>query len=109
MAHGSAVTTQYLAEVFAPRGTREQLEADSWRVRRVAEELTGSGEPVRYLHSFLLPREEIALYFLEAAHCTGVADALYAAGLEAERITSTIAASGSRPCAVAIGKPRGDE
>ena len=90
MAHESVSTTQYLAEIFAPRCTRDRLRAESLRVRAAAEALADSGEPVRYLHSLLVPGEEIAFHFFEAEQPEAVAHALHGAGLEAERISLAI-------------------
>ena len=91
MAQASA--TQYLAEIFAPLETAEQLRADSARLQDAAQLLTEAGEPVRYVRSLLVPCEETAFHLFEAETTGAVEHVLRDAGLEAERISVAIPAN----------------
>ena len=84
----------YLAEVFAPGFTSGRLRAESERIRRVADALAREGEPIKYLHSLLVPNEETAFYFFEAEEPDVVERALNDARLEAERISLAISGLG---------------
>ena len=89
----SPATTQYLAEVFAPEWSEEDLRDTCERVRLAAESAEGSGGRVRYLHSVLVPRDETAFFLFEAQLAGAVEHVLEVVGLEAERISPAIPAA----------------
>jgi acetyl esterase/lipase len=88
------VTALYLAEVYTPRPTAAEEEAQRDRVRAAAEALAADGPHVRYVQVLLVPGEETAFHLFEAEGPAAVEAVLRAAGLEAERISPALAVAG---------------
>ena len=98
-------STQYLAEVFAPQYTTEQLGVESERVREAVQAASRSDEPVRYLRSLLIPGEETAFFFFEALHTETIERVLHAAGVDPDRI-STVIPNAEHDCVSSIDPDR---
>lgn len=86
----SPTTIQYLAEVFAPAWSEEQLRETCARIRQAVDAVNDSRRRIRYLHAVLVPREETAFFLFEAEPPSTIEHVLEAAGLETERISSAI-------------------
>jgi hypothetical protein len=95
--HEAAHRACYLAEIFLPRRDPERLEAEAQRIRAAAEALAESGVRVRYLHWLFVPREETAFHVFDTELPDAIEQVLRDAGLEAERISPAIAATGFTP------------
>ena len=89
---------EFLLESFVPNKDGLVADARTEPVARAAEQMRREGTRVRYLRSILLPRDEMCLYFFEAASAEDVAEAARRAGLPFERVTAAISVGdGSDP------------
>lgn len=98
----------YLVERYLLQMTSEPLATTARRAKQAAEQLSGRGTTVRYLHSTFLPQDEMCLCLFQAGSARAVAEANEAAGLPYERISEAIhltAEDLSRPAAAAAPNP----
>jgi hypothetical protein len=87
----------FLVEHYWPGVTAEQFGAAADRVRTSADQLASDGEPIRYLHSTLVPEDEAAFCVFEAASESLVEEAYRRAGVRFERMVAAVeTVSGSR-------------
>jgi hypothetical protein len=87
----------FLVEHYWPGVTAEQFGDAADRVRASADRLAADGEPIRYLHSTLVPRDEAAFCVFEAASESLVEEAYRRAGVRFERMVAAVeTVSGSR-------------
>ncbi len=75
-----------MAECFWPGVTEQQLADAGARARQAADEINSSGILARYTGSILVPADEIALCFFEAASIDAVSDLNRRAAIPFERI-----------------------
>jgi hypothetical protein len=87
----------FLVEHYWPGVTAEQFGDAAERVQTSADQLAASGEPIRYLHSTLVPEDEAAFCVFEAASESLVEEAYRNAGVRFERMVAAVeTVSGSR-------------
>lgn len=87
----------FLVEHYWPGVTTEQFGDAADRVRTSADRLAADGEPIRYLHSTLVPEDEAAFCVFEAASKSLVEEAYRRAGVHFERMVAAVeAVAGSR-------------
>ena len=79
-----------MAECFWPGVTEQQLADAGARARREADASGSSSAPVRYTGSILVPADEIALCFFEAASIDAVTDLNRRAAIPFERILQIV-------------------
>lgn len=79
-----------MAECFWPGVTEHQLAEAGARARRAADELNSNGVLVRYTGSILVPNDEIALCFFDAASIDAVSDLNRRAEIPFERILQIV-------------------
>jgi hypothetical protein len=82
--------TTYMAECFWPGVTERQVADAGARARRAAVALRSEGALARYLHSILIPSDEIAFCLLEASSLAGATDLGRRAGIPFERILEVV-------------------
>lgn len=75
--------TEYLIELYAPRGSAQGA-------RRLAGAVAASGGGLRYVQTILVPRDETCFCLLEAPSESAVAGVAAAAGVALERIAEAI-------------------
>ena len=80
----------FVIETYLSRARASELEAVTARLRDAIAVLTidraGTESPVRWLHSYFVPEDEVCLHILEAASAEAALEAGSRAGLTAERI-----------------------
>jgi Protein of unknown function (DUF4242) len=87
----------FLVEHYWPGVTAEQFADAADRVRTSADQLAANSEPIRYLHSTLVPEDEAAFCVFEAASESLVEEAYRRAGVRFERVVAAVeTVSGSR-------------
>jgi len=64
--------TEFLGELYVPRGHGVAVEDDEVRVRAAAAELTREGRPVRFLRTIFVPEDETCFYLFEASSAGSV-------------------------------------
>jgi hypothetical protein len=82
--------TPFMAECFWPGVTEQQLADAGARARQAADEINSSGILARYTGSILVPADEIALCFFEAASIDAVSDLNRRAAIPFERILQIV-------------------
>lgn len=82
---------EFLVEAYVPRSDMAGAERGAERARAAAEQLSGAGEPVRYVRSIFVPEDETCFYLFEAVSAGAVRKAAERAALRVERITSAVA------------------
>jgi len=94
---GGKARKTFLVEHYWPGVTAEQFGAAADRVRASADQLASDGEPIRYLHSTLVPEDEAAFCVFEAGSGSLVEEAYRRAGVRFERMVAAVeTVSGSR-------------
>jgi hypothetical protein len=89
MTHDAGWRT-FLVEHYWPDVTADEFGAAADRVRSSADDLTRIGQPVRYLHSTLVPEDAAAFCVLSAASRDLVERVYARAGVTFERIVDAI-------------------
>jgi hypothetical protein len=84
----------YVVESYLSRQRAQHLRETAGVIRRVADELTTAGSPVRYERWEFLATDELCLHFFEAESGETVAQALERAGVVCERIVETVSSRG---------------
>ena len=79
-----------MAECFWPGVTEQQLADAGARARRAADEINSNGVLARYTGSILVPNDEIALCFFDAASIDAVSDLNRRAAIPFERILQIV-------------------
>ena len=82
----------YLIEYYGPSRDAAELNSSSARVRQTVLEMERAGEPVHYVSSTIVPRDESFLCLIEAASESIVAEVYARAGVPFERISAAIRA-----------------
>ena len=85
------VRQAYLIEHYRPGRDVAQLSRSVVRVRETVIQMERAGEPVRYLSSTIVPRDESFLCVIEAASEGVVVEAYARANVPFERISAAIA------------------
>jgi len=80
----------FLVEHYWPGVTPAAFDEAAERVRSSAEALARAGEPIRYLHSTLVPEDESGFCVLEAASQGLVEEAYARAGVRFERVVHAV-------------------
>ena len=80
----------YLVEHYWPGVTEAAFRRSARRVAASADRLARAGEPIRFLHSTLVPDDEAAFCVLTAASPDLVERAYAAAGVAFERLVEAI-------------------
>lgn len=96
---------EFLVELYISRADPSAVERSAVRSRRVAEELTREGTPVRYLRSIFVPADETCFVLYEALSADAVREAARRAALPFERVTETLAVARASD----IHMPGGDQ
>ncbi len=84
---------EFLVELYVSREDGAGVGSRSEIARLAADELTGEGIPVRYLHSIFVPEEETCFFLYEAVSADAVREAAQRAALPFERISEAVAQS----------------
>lgn len=84
----------YLVEHYWPGITEPEFRRSAELVAASTERLAESGEPIRFLHSTLVPEDEAAFCVIEAASADLVEGAYRAAGITYERLVEAIESPG---------------
>jgi hypothetical protein len=95
--------TQFVLEMYASRDDSRALADRIERLRRVAEESTGRGAPVRYVRRVFLPGDETCLLLCEAGSAEAVRAVAERADVPFERIVEAVAEPNAN-----ISSPEGD-
>ena len=85
----------FLVEHYWPGVTAEQFGDAAGRVRTSADRLAANGEPIRYLHSTLVPEDEAAFCVFDAASESLVEEAYRRAGVRFERMVAAVETAGN--------------
>ncbi len=80
----------YLVEHYWPGVTADAFREAVERLRAAAEELALAAEPIRFLHSTLVPEDENAFCVFSASSPTLVGEAYRRAGVAFERIVDAL-------------------
>jgi hypothetical protein len=80
----------FMAECFWPGVTAQNVAAAGERVRRASRSTGGKESFARYLGSILVPTDEIALVFLEAASTAAATELARQAAIPSERILEIV-------------------
>lgn len=94
----SASSTTFLVEHYWPGITADRFEGAAERVRVSAEAMAHEGACVRFLHSTLVPEEEMAFCVFQADAQASVEEAYTRAGVPYERVREAVE--------IAVGPPR---
>jgi hypothetical protein len=81
---------RYLVETYVPQSRAGDARAAAQRARAAARQLSGQGEPVRYVRTTLLPVDETCFHVFDAASEEAVAEACRLAWLGTPRIVRAI-------------------
>jgi hypothetical protein len=84
----------YLVEHYWPGITEPEFRRSAEQVAAGAERLARAGEPIRFLHSTLVPEDEAAFCVLSAASAELVERAYAAAGITYERLVEAVESPG---------------
>lgn len=84
----------YLVEHYWPGITEPEFRRSAEQVAAGAERLARAGEPIRFLHSTLVPEDEAAFCVLSAASADLVERAYEAAGITFERLVEAVESPG---------------
>ena len=79
----------YVVETYLSRAADREPDSTIGRVREVADDLSATGEPVRYVRSIFMPDEEICLLIFEADSVEVVRALTVRAGVDADRVALT--------------------
>jgi hypothetical protein len=82
---------EFLVESYVPRSDAAGAERGAERARWAAEQVSGEGEPVRYLCSIFVPEDETCFYLFESVSEGAVRKTAERAALRFERITKAVA------------------
>jgi hypothetical protein len=85
--------TEFLVEVYLPRGGGDGLELRTAQARTAAEELTGEGTPVTFLHSIFVPEDETCFFLYEAVSADDVREVVRRAALPLEHVAEALTES----------------
>ena len=88
-----------MAECFWPGVTARQLTDAGARARRAADEINSNGVVACYTGSILVPADEIALCFFEAASIDAASDLNRRAAIPFERILQIVRIDDQTPSA----------
>jgi hypothetical protein len=78
----------FLVESYAPAGSRvAELELQA---SQAAEQLSGEGEPVRYVRAIFVPEDETCFFLFEAPSSELAGEASRRASIEFERIVEAV-------------------
>jgi len=88
-----------MAECFWPGVTARQLAGVGARARRAADEINSDGVVARYTGSILVPADEIALCFFDAASIDAASDLSRRAAIPFERILQIVRIDDQTPSA----------
>ncbi len=88
-----------MAECFWPGVTARQLADAGARARRAADEINSDGVVARYTGSILVPADEIALCFFDAASIDAASDLNRRAAIPFERILQIVRIDDQTPSA----------
>jgi Nickel responsive protein SCO4226-like len=77
---------KFLVETYLPRQRGLESQEAAGRARRVAEELTRAGTPVRYLRTLFVAEDETCFHVFEGASADVVAHVSRDAGIDFARI-----------------------
>jgi hypothetical protein len=80
----------YLAESYVARPRAADVPARERRARTAAKQLRRQGIAVRFVHSILVPADEICFYVFEAVSADAVRAACDRAALRFERIVEAV-------------------
>ena len=87
--HGNPRQT-YLAEHYGPGRQVEQLTQSAGLVRAAILEMESAGEPISYLRSTIVPKDQAFLCVIEASSEELVGQAYTRAGVGVDRISAAI-------------------
>jgi hypothetical protein len=93
---GGEAWNTYLGEHYRPGSSAETLRRSAEDLRRTTDELTGQGQPVRYVRSTIVPGDEAFMAMFEAISEALVREAYDRAGVSLERISPAIQPDGRR-------------
>jgi hypothetical protein len=82
--------SRYLAELYLPKTSSDDLRAIAVRARSAAEEMTLEGTPVRYLRALFLGKDETCFHLYEAGSAELVLEASRRAAIPVERVTEAL-------------------
>jgi hypothetical protein len=80
----------YLVETYVPRSRPGEAEAAGRRVESAAASLSGTGIPVRYVRTTLLPDDETCFHLVEAPSADAVREVCRLADLAHGRIVGAV-------------------
>jgi hypothetical protein len=82
--------SRYLAELYLPKTSPDDLREIAVRARAAAEEMTREGTPVRYLRALFLGKDETCFHLYEAGSAELVLAASRRAAIPVERVTEAL-------------------
>jgi hypothetical protein len=82
--------SEFLVEVYVPRGKTAIAPPGAAEVSRTAEELTEDGKNVALVSTVLVPEEETCFFFFQAQSIDAVREAAGRAGLRPERVVEVV-------------------
>ena len=80
----------YLVESYWPGATEPGVIATMRRARQAAEKLTGPGNEIKYVTSYLVSKDEVAFCLFEASSVSVVEEACRQAALPFDRIVAVV-------------------
>jgi hypothetical protein len=78
----------FLVEAYTPAGS--PVGDTELRAARAAEQLSGEGEPVRYVRAIFVPEDETCFFLFEAPSAAAAGEASRRAAIEFERIVEAV-------------------
>lgn len=81
---------EYLLELYVSKTDRAGVERGAKDARLAAEELTGSGTPVKFVRSIFVPEDETCLFLYEAESADAVRRAAHRAELRFDRVAEAV-------------------
>jgi hypothetical protein len=80
----------FLVETYVPRSRAQDARTTAERARAVAEELSLTGTPVRYVRTTFLPGDETCFHVFEAASEEAVGEVCRRSGMGSPRIVPAV-------------------
>ena len=77
----------YLAEVYAARSNRAEIQAAVERAATAATAMTAAGHGVRHLHTIFAPRDETCFHLIEAENRAVAVETLRRAHIDSAHVT----------------------
>lgn len=82
--------SRYLAELYLPKTSSDDLREIALRARAAAEAMTLEGTPIRYLRALFLGKDETCFHLYEAGSAELVLEAGRRAAIPVERVTEAL-------------------